>query len=197
MSPGPGVIAIDGLTRSFGRTVAVRPLALEIGPGGITGLLGPNGSGKSTLLRMLIGLVRPDSGTCSVDGVRLAGDGTAIRRAVTYVPGETHVYGELSGRAHIDWLLRGREASAHARAVELAEGFGLPLATRVRKYSHGMKRQLFLAAALAPDVRVRILDEAEPERPDQAPRCEIAENRAQAKPARERHANARSRQPCP
>ena len=96
MSPGPGVIAIDGLTRSFGRTVAVRPLALEIGPGGITGLLGPNGSGKSTLLRMLIGLVRPDSGTCSVDGVRLAGDGTAIRRAVTYVPGETHVYGELS-----------------------------------------------------------------------------------------------------
>ena len=159
MSKGSGVIAIDGLTRRFGKTVAVRPLALEIGPGGITGLLGPNGSGKSTLLRMLIGLVRPDAGTCSVDGVALAGDGTAIRRAVTYVPGETHVYGELSGRAHLDWLLRGREPRAHARAVELAEGFGLPLTRRVRKYSHGMKRQLFLAAALAPDVRVRILDE--------------------------------------
>ncbi len=159
MSAGPGVIAVDGLARSFGRTQAVLPFALEIGPRGITGLLGPNGSGKSTFLRMLIGLVRPDAGSCSVDGVALAGDGTAVRRRVAYVPGETHVYGELSGRAHLAWLLRGRGRAALARSTGIAERFGLPLAARVRKYSHGMKRQLFLAAALGPDVRVRILDE--------------------------------------
>ena len=156
---GAGVIRIAGLTRRFGANVAVRPLALTIGPGGITGLLGPNGSGKSTLLRMLLGLVRPDAGTAEVDGVPLAGDGLAIRRRATYLAGELHVYGELSARAHLSWCLRGRPRAALARALEIATRFELPLAKRVRGFSHGMKRQLLLAAALAPEVRVRVLDE--------------------------------------
>ncbi len=159
MSAAPGLIRIAGLTRRFGSNVAVRPLTLTLGPGGITGLLGPNGSGKSTLLRMLLGLVRPDAGTAEVDGAALAGDGLAIRRRATYLAGELHVYGELTARAHLVWCLRGRESSALARALALAEAFELPLGKRVRSYSHGMKRQLLLAAALAPAVRVRVLDE--------------------------------------
>jgi ABC-2 type transport system ATP-binding protein len=158
-APGAGVIRIDGLTRRFGATVAVRPLSAEIGPGGITALLGPNGSGKSTLLRMLLGLVRPDEGTAVVDGVALAGDGLGIRERATYLCGELHVYGELSARAHLAWCLRGRGPAALERACALAAGFELPLAKKVRGFSHGMKRQLLLAAALAPDVRVRVLDE--------------------------------------
>jgi len=154
-----GTIRIDGLTRRFGAHVAVKPFQLALGPGGIIGLLGPNGSGKSTLLRMLLGLVPPDAGRAEVDGVALAGDGVAIRRRTSYLPGELHLYGELSGRAHLAWCLRGRGASALKRAHELAAGFELPLARRVRGYSHGMKRQLLLAAALAPEVRVRVLDE--------------------------------------
>jgi ABC-2 type transport system ATP-binding protein len=154
-----GAIRIAGLTRRFGATVAVRPLTTRIGPGGITALLGPNGSGKSTLLRMLLGLVRPDAGTAVVDGVGLAGDGLAIRRRAAYLCGELHVYGELTGRAHLAWCLRGRGRTALERACGLAAGFELPLAKKVRGYSHGMKRQLLLAAALAPDVRVRVLDE--------------------------------------
>jgi ABC-2 type transport system ATP-binding protein len=159
VSAGAGVIRIAGLTRRFGATVAVRPLSVTIGPGGITGLLGPNGSGKSTLLRMLLGVVRPDAGTAAVDGVELAGDGLAVRRRATYLTGELHVYGELTARAHLAWCLRGRGRAALVRACELAEGFGLPLGKRTRAYSHGMKRQLLLCAALAPDVRVRVLDE--------------------------------------
>ncbi|HEX6884080.1 MAG TPA: ATP-binding cassette domain-containing protein [Planctomycetota bacterium] len=154
-----GTIRIDGLTRRFGAHVAVKPFRLTLGPGGIIGLLGPNGSGKSTLLRMLLGLVPPDAGRAEVDGVALAGDGVAIRRRTSYLPGELHLYGELSGRAHLAWCLRGRAPAALARAHELAAAFELPLARRVRGYSHGMKRQLLLAAALAPDVRVRVLDE--------------------------------------
>jgi ABC-2 type transport system ATP-binding protein len=154
-----GVIQSQGLTRRFGSNVAVRPFSLALGPGGIIGLLGPNGSGKSTLLRMLLGLVRPDAGSAVVDGVPLTGDGLAIRRRATYLCGELHVYGELRARAHLAWSLRGREPAALARALELARVFELPLERRVRGFSHGMKRQLLLAAALAPDVRVRILDE--------------------------------------
>lgn len=154
-----GRIEVRGLTRRFGDKVALHPLELSVGPGGITGLLGPNGSGKSTFLRMLLGLVRPNAGTASVDGVALSGDGTAIRRRVSYMPGEIAVYGEMSGREHLAWLLRGREPSASDRALEIAGELGLPLHKRVRAYSQGMKRQLFFAAALGPDVPVRLLDE--------------------------------------
>lgn len=154
-----GAIFARGVTRRFGDKLALEPLDLDVGPGGVTGLLGPNGSGKSTLLRILVGLVKPDSGAASVDGIALTGDGTAIRKRCTYAPGEIALYGELRGAEHLDWFLRGREREARERARKLAEAFGLPLKKRVRTYSHGMKRQLMFAAALAPRVRVRILDE--------------------------------------
>ena len=155
----PGTIVARGLSRRFGDTLAVRPLDVTVRAGEITGLLGPNGSGKSTFLRMLMGLVRPDEGQATVDGEALVGDGTAVRLRSTYMPGEIAVYGEMTGRTHLAWFLRGRAKEALPRAVALAERLELPLDRRVRGYSHGMKRQLFFAAAMAPRVRVRILDE--------------------------------------
>ena len=156
--PAPG-IEVTGLTRSFGSVVALQPLSLTIHSGQITGLLGPNGSGKSTFLRLLVGLTPPDSGGARVAGVALTGDGAAIRRRATYLPGEIGVYGEFTGREHLAWLLRGRKHAARRQACSLADELGLPLERRVHGYSHGMKRQLLLAAALAPRVPVRILDE--------------------------------------
>jgi len=148
-----------GVTRAFGGHVALHPTDLDLGPGGVIGLLGPNGSGKSTLLRVLTGLVRPDRGEAWVDGIALSGDGTAIRRRATYAPGELALYTEMRADEHLAWLLRGRDAGALPRARATAEALGLPLRARVRTFSHGMKRQLVFAAALAPDVPVRILDE--------------------------------------
>lgn len=157
--PSTSTIVARGLTRTFGSKIALQPTDLDLGPGGVIGLLGPNGSGKSTLLRILVGLVRPDAGSAVVAGVTLVGDGTDIRRRCTYAPGELALYGELNGRDHLGWLLRGREGSSRARACAIADELGLPLRARVRTYSHGMKRQLLFAAALAPAVPVRILDE--------------------------------------
>jgi len=156
---GPGRIVARGITRRFGDKLALAPLDLDVGPGGVTGLLGPNGSGKTTLMRILIGLTPPDAGEASVDGARRVGDGLEIRRRCSYAPGEIALYGELRARDHLDWFLRGRSSGARRRARELAERFDLPLERRVHAYSHGMKRQLMFAAALAPDLRVRILDE--------------------------------------
>ncbi|MDF1800482.1 MAG: ATP-binding cassette domain-containing protein [Planctomycetota bacterium] len=148
-----------GLTRRFGTVTAVDGIDLVIEPGSVTGILGPNGSGKSTFLRILIGLVRPDAGTAEVAGVRLRGDGTAIRRVVTFSPGEIALYGEMRADEQLAWLLRGRSRSAGARARALALRLGLPLEKRVHQFSHGMKRQLLFAAAMGPEVALRILDE--------------------------------------
>lgn len=159
---GDGRILVRGLTRRFDEFVALEPTQLEIGSserGSITGLLGPNGSGKSTLMRMLTGLLPPNAGEAFVDGVRLTGDGTAIRKRCCYSPGELSLFDEMRGREHLVWFLRGRGRKALARAIEMAESFELPLAKGVRTYSHGMKRQLLFAATMAPDLRVRILDE--------------------------------------
>ena len=159
IADAPGAIGVRGLARRFGEKVALAPLDLDVGPGGVVGLLGPNGSGKSTFMRLVTGLVRADEGQIVVDGVPMRDDGASIRRRVTYAPGELHLYGEMTGAAHLDFLLRGRGKAAVARARALGGALGLPLDRRVRGYSHGMKRQLVFAAAMAPDVRVRILDE--------------------------------------
>jgi ABC-2 type transport system ATP-binding protein len=152
-------IQTRGLCRSFGEQRALQPLDLEIEPGAIVGLVGPNGSGKSTLLRLLVGLLRPNSGSAWVGGIELAGDGLAVRRRASFAPGEIACYPELSGHAHLDWFLEGRGRAARQRGRRLMERLGLPGQRLLRAYSHGMKRQLMFAAALAPEVPVRILDE--------------------------------------
>jgi ABC-2 type transport system ATP-binding protein len=157
--PASQGIQATSLVRSFGDKRAVSGISLDIAPGTITGILGPNGSGKSTTLRMLVGLVRPDSGTANIAGVELKGDGTAVRKVSTFAPGEIALYGEMAGGEHLDWLLRGRPAAAKRRGHELIAHLGLPPEKKVHAYSHGMKRQLLFAAAMAPDVPVRILDE--------------------------------------
>jgi ABC-type multidrug transport system ATPase subunit len=157
--PSPGAIGVRGLSHRFGAKVALEPLDLDIAPGGVVGLLGPNGSGKSTLMRLLVGLVPKTNGHVHVDGVLLEGDGVAVRRRVTYAPGELHLYGEMSGEEHLGFLLRGRSRAELDRAKWQARELGLPLDRKVRGYSHGMKRQLVFAAAMAPEVRIRILDE--------------------------------------
>lgn len=154
-----GCIRARGLRHRFGSKQALDGVDLDLGPGGVIGLLGPNGSGKSTMLRILLGLTRANAGSVEVDGVPLQGDGTALRQRVSYAPGEIALYGEWSGETMLSFLVRGREPGALERGRELADELGLPLERRVRGYSHGMKRQLLLAAALAPKLRVRILDE--------------------------------------
>lgn len=158
-SEAAGGVHVRGLEHRFGANQALHPTTLQIPPGGVVGLLGPNGSGKSTLMRLLTGLVPLQRGEITVDGVRLTGDGLSIRRRTTYAPGELHLYGEMRGEEHLRFLLRGRSGADLERARMVAGELELPLKRRIREYSHGMKRQLLFAAAIAPTVRVRILDE--------------------------------------
>ncbi|MBM6405262.1 ATP-binding cassette domain-containing protein [Phycicoccus sp. CSK15P-2] len=154
-----GHIRIEGLTKRFGHFTAVQDLSFEVEPGRITGFLGPNGAGKTTTLRMLLGLIRPTSGSATIGGHRyadlprpLATVGAALE-ATNFHPGR-------SGRDHLR-VLADTASVPVTRVDELLELTGIPAAARKRAggYSMGMRQRLGLAAALIGDPQVLVLDE--------------------------------------
>lgn len=154
-----GRVEVRGLTKHFGSFVAVDQLDFTVEPGRITGFLGPNGAGKTTTLRMLLGLVRPTSGTATIGGVAYHDlpnpqqtVGAALE-ATSFHPGRT-------GRDHLR-VLAAAAGIPDSRVDELLELVGIPAAARKRAggYSMGMRQRLGLAAALLGDPEVLLLDE--------------------------------------
>ena len=149
-------VVTDALTKRYGHRTVVAGLSLQVRRGEVFGFLGPNGAGKTTTLRMLMGLVRPTSGTASVLG-RPPGSGAAGIGALIEAPG---FYPYLSGRRNL-WVLA-KYAGAPSeridvvlRTVDLADRAD----DRYSTYSLGMKQRLGVAAALLKDPEVVILDE--------------------------------------
>jgi ABC-2 type transport system ATP-binding protein len=152
-------IELRGVTKEFGDVTAVRDLDLTVQEGEVYGFLGPNGAGKSTTIDMLLDLVRPTAGTVSVLGRDATGDGVAIRRRTGVLPDGFSVYDRLSGRKHVEFAIRSKEADDEPDA--LLERVGL-LGDADRKagdYSKGMRQRLALAMALVDDPDLLILDE--------------------------------------
>jgi ABC-2 type transport system ATP-binding protein len=153
------VVAVSGLRKRFGRTVALAGLDLRVRPGEVHGFLGPNGSGKTTTIRILLGLLRADGGTATV----LAGDpwraATALHRRLAYVPGDVTLWPNLSGGEVIDLLGRLRGGLDRRRRDELLERFDLDPRKRGRAYSKGNRQKVALVAALASEVDLLLLDE--------------------------------------
>src|ERR1700730_17522249 len=102
-SASPTIVA-TGLTKNFGKLVAVRDLSLEVGAGEVFGFLGPNGAGKTTTIRMLTGLVRPTSGSALVAGFDVAREPQAVKRRVGYLAETPYLYGKLSGREFLAFM---------------------------------------------------------------------------------------------
>jgi ABC-2 type transport system ATP-binding protein len=152
-------IEVTNLSKHFGPVRAVDDLSFSVEPGRITGFLGPNGAGKTTTLRMLLGLVRPTSGTATIGGQRYAdlfdpvGTVGAALEATGFHPGRT-------GRDHLRVLAAGA-GLPDRRVDEMLELTGIPAAANQRAggYSMGMRQRLGLAAALLGDPEVLILDE--------------------------------------
>jgi ABC-2 type transport system ATP-binding protein len=148
-------LVVHDLSKSFGAVQAVRNMSFTVPPG-VTGFLGPNGAGKTTTLRMLLGLVRPGSGSATIGGRRYA-DLPHPRRVVGAMLDSAGFHPGRTGAAHL------RIAGASPRRVDELLGLvGLTTAQagrRVRGYSLGMKQRLGLAAALVGDPSVLVLDE--------------------------------------
>jgi ABC-type multidrug transport system ATPase subunit len=154
------VIRIDGLVKRYGAVTAVDDLSLVVRPGEVVALIGPNGAGKSTCLKALVGLVRPDAGALSVDGIDLRARPLEGRARMGYLPQEVAFQEGLRGYEVLEFIRRLRRLPAAEVGRALATT-GLREAGErlVAGYSGGMRQRLGLAAALLGSPPALILDE--------------------------------------
>jgi ABC-2 type transport system ATP-binding protein len=152
-------ITVHDLRKSFGQTVALDGLDLEVEQGEVHGFLGPNGAGKSTTLRILLGLLRADSGEAAVLGEDPWHDTETLHRRLAYVPGDVSLWPNLTGGEAIDLLGRLRGGLDEQRRAALIDQFDLDPTKKGRTYSKGNRQKVALVAALSADVELLLLDE--------------------------------------
>jgi ABC-2 type transport system ATP-binding protein len=160
---GPAAISISGLTKRYGKLIAVDRLDLEVQRGEVFGFLGLNGAGKTTTIRILLDLLRPTSGNAAVFGHDCQSDSLKARSSVGYLPGEMGVDSDLTGHELLKFLERiGGGSVSKEHRQNLTERFELSdrdLSRKLREYSTGMKRKLGLIQAFQADPLLLILDE--------------------------------------
>lgn len=158
------MIEFESVTRKYGQKTAVDGLDLTIPPGELFALLGPNGAGKTTTIKMIVGLMRPSSGTVRVCGHDVQRSGRDAARLLGYVPDVPYLYDKLTGREFLRFVadMFGLEpALAEQRLNQQIESFRLEnfVDDLTESYSHGMKQRLAFAAALVHGPRVLVIDE--------------------------------------
>ncbi|WP_369206990.1 ATP-binding cassette domain-containing protein [Streptomyces sp. PU-14G] len=158
-APATTAISVSGLVKTFGATRALDGLDLEVATGEVHGFLGPNGAGKSTTLRILLGLLRADTGTARLLGADPWTDAVALHQRLAYVPGDVELWPNLTGGEAIDLLARLRGGIDPARRAELIERFDLDPTKKGRTYSKGNRQKVALITALASDAELLLLDE--------------------------------------
>lgn len=152
-------IKIEHLTKQFGKTLAVDDLSLEVPRGSTLGLLGPNGAGKSTTLRMLMGMLRPSSGSIRVLGCATADISPSIKQRVGYVPDANYIYRWMTVAKAIKFSRSMYETWNDDLCAELLDTFELPARRRVGALSKGMLAKLSLLIAMTHEPDLLVLDE--------------------------------------
>ena len=153
------VIETHDLRKTFGATTALDGLDLVVPQGQVHGFLGPNGSGKSTTVRILLGLLRADSGQVRLFGQDAWADATELHRRVAYVPGEVALWPNLTGGEIIDILARMRGGLDETRRRDLLDRFDLDPSKKARTYSKGNRQKVAVVAAFASQAELFLLDE--------------------------------------
>ncbi|MDV2474667.1 ATP-binding cassette domain-containing protein [Rhodococcus zopfii] len=147
------------LVKSFGSTRALDELDLEVRRGEVHGFLGPNGAGKSTTIRILLGLLRADSGRVELLGKDPWRDSVDLHRRLAYVPGEVNLWPNLTGGEAIDLLAGLRGGIDERRRADLLDRFDLDPTKKARTYSKGNRQKVAIVAALSSDVELFLFDE--------------------------------------
>ena len=153
------VIETHGLSKHFGQRKAVDALTIRVPRGSITGFIGPNGAGKTTTIRMLLGLLRPTSGSATILGKEISHLRAYLPRVGALIESPAF-YPGLSGRKNLEVITRlgGYPGSRIDQVLEIV-GLDRRAKDPVRKYSLGMKQRLGLAMVLLPEPEFLILDE--------------------------------------
>jgi ABC-2 type transport system ATP-binding protein len=155
----PPLIETHSLAKRYGRVTALADCSLAVQRGEIFGLLGPNGAGKTTLLRLLMGFLRPTAGWAKIDGLDCYRQSVAVHRIAAYLPGEAKLFPGMKGSDVLEFFAHVRPGGKMDRARQLAQRLELDLSRRVAFMSTGMKQKLALAATLATNAPLLILDE--------------------------------------
>jgi len=158
------IIKTDGLTKIYGRHVAVDNLSFEVNEGEIFGFLGPNGSGKTTTILILLGLTYPTKGDAIVCGFNPIREAVKIKRIVGYLPEHVGFYDDMTARENLKFtarLNRIPEEESDKKIEELLEIVGLSGFSdkKVGTYSRGMRQRLGIAEVLIKDPKLVVLDE--------------------------------------
>ena len=153
------VIRTRGLVKSYGSTRALAGVDLTVQRGEVHGFLGPNGAGKSTTIRVLLGLLRKDGGEATLLGGDPWRDAVRLHRRLAYVPGDVHLWPNLSGGEAIDLLAELRGSTDRRRRDDLMERFQLDPTKRCSAYSKGNRQKVAIVAGLASKVELFLLDE--------------------------------------
>ncbi|MFF2830396.1 ATP-binding cassette domain-containing protein [Cellulosimicrobium cellulans] len=152
-------VEVHDLRKAFGHVQALDGLDLTVRAGEVAGFLGPNGAGKSTTIRVLLGLLRPDSGSARLLGGDPWHDAVDLHRRLAYVPGDVNLWPNLTGGEAIDLLTRLRGSVEPQRKKLLLDRFELDPSKKARTYSKGNRQKVALVAAFASDVELLVLDE--------------------------------------
>ncbi|HYX84636.1 MAG TPA: ABC transporter ATP-binding protein [Gaiellales bacterium] len=159
MNAAPEVLAARGLTKRYGRTLALDNLDLSVHQGEIYGFLGPNGAGKTTTIRLVLGLHRPTAGRVSIFGVDAWEDPVTAHHRVAYVAGEPYLWPHLTVAETLVFLGHVRGARDHEYERELLARFRLETDKKVRALSKGNRQKIQLVAALSARAELLVLDE--------------------------------------
>jgi ABC-2 type transport system ATP-binding protein len=149
----------EGVTKRYGRVVALTAVSLAIPAGSLTALVGPNAAGKSTLIKTFLGFERPNQGRVRVVGVDPTADRPAALRHLGYIPQTPALYRELTVADHLDLAARLRPGFDRPAAVERLAALGIPARSRGSELSGGQQAQLTLAVALGTGADILLLDE--------------------------------------
>ncbi len=160
------LLNVENLKKTYkGKTEpAVSDLSFSVKKGEIFGFLGPNGAGKTTTIKMIIGLLRPDSGAVNINGINALDNPVEAKRQIGYVADEPQLYRRLTGEEYLNFVADAHGVSGQVREERIKrflKMFNLENAVSdlIDSYSHGMQQKLALTAALIHDPPLFILDE--------------------------------------
>lgn len=156
---GVSAIELRDIVKTFGAVRALDGLHLTVEPGEVHGFLGPNGAGKSTTIRVLLGLLKADSGSATMLGGDPWRQAAELHRRIAYVPGDVALWPNLTGGEVIDVVGRMRGGLDERRRAEMLDRFELDPRKKARTYSKGNRQKVALVAALASRADLYLLDE--------------------------------------
>jgi ABC-2 type transport system ATP-binding protein len=153
------LIQVNALTKTYGNQRGIKDVTFSVDEGDVFGFLGPNGAGKTTTMRILMGLLKPVSGSASIGGFDCWSQSTEVKRLVGYLPGEFTFDPGLTGAQILAYLGHLRGGVDQAYLKQLIERLNLDTSRKFRHYSSGNKRKIGLIQAFMHRPRLLLLDE--------------------------------------